>query len=49
MIKDSPHSIPDDDNNAQHELECYEEIPEISFHAIVRTNHPQIIRDLDKF
>lgn len=48
MIKDSPPPSLEDNNNACQEPQCLDAMSEISFHAIVGTNHPQIIRVLGK-
>lgn len=42
MIEDSLHLGSTNDENC--ELESNETMPEISFHAIAETNHPQTIR-----
>ncbi|XP_052299962.1 uncharacterized protein LOC127903656 [Citrus sinensis] len=44
MIEDSPQFNCTNDEDAQHVPEHYEVIPEVSFHAIAGTTHPQTIR-----
>lgn len=48
MVENLPHSRSEDFNNIQIEKEIQEIIPEISFHAMARTKHPQTIRILGK-
>ena len=48
MIEDSPHMNTEDVEGAHPEQEHHEVIPEISFHAIAGTEHPQTIRVLGK-
>ena len=48
MIEDSPYTSIKDVKGLQLELEHHEAIPEISFHAIVGTEHPQPIHVLGK-
>lgn len=44
MIEDSPQFNCTNDEEAQHVPEHYDVIPEVSFHAIAGTTHPQTIR-----
>lgn len=48
MIEDSLHLNSTVDDNAQQETESKKAMPEISFHAIARSNHPQSIRVMGK-
>ncbi|XP_034693910.1 uncharacterized protein LOC117920466 [Vitis riparia] len=48
MIEDFPHMNTEDVEGAHPEQEPHEVIPEISFHAIAGTEHPQTIRVLGK-
>lgn len=48
MIEDSPQASIEDVDGEQTDEECPEVIPEISFHAITGTQHPQTIRVLGK-
>jgi hypothetical protein len=48
MIEDSPHTDTEDVEINQPDLELSEVLPEISFHAITGTEHPQTIRVLGK-
>ncbi|KAL6313182.1 hypothetical protein AAG906_016770 [Vitis piasezkii] len=47
MIEDFPHMNTEDVEGAHPEQEHHEVIPEISFHAIARTEHPQTIRKFE--
>jgi hypothetical protein len=48
MIEDSPHTDIEGVESSQPDLELPEVLPEISFHAITGTEHPQTIRVLGK-
>ena len=48
MIEDSPHTDTEDVEINQPDLELSEVLPEISFHAITGTEHPQTICVLGK-
>ena len=48
MIEDSPHIGIADVEGDQPKPEPHDTLPEISFHAITSTNHPQTIRVLRK-
>lgn len=48
MIEDSSHMNTEDVEGTHSEQEHHEVIPEISFHAIAGTEHPQTIRVLGK-
>jgi hypothetical protein len=48
MIEDSPYTDTEDVEINQLDLELSKVLPEISFHAITGTEHPQTIRVLGK-